>query len=211
MPKKNSISYRLKLIRRAKEGDSRAFQEYRDLNKGLMAKLVAQYRGWLQDDEVDDLRQEANLGLLKGIQAYKLDKRTTKQAPPEGYIFAWVRAYVSRYTNVHGTFSQSKFVSIDAEQAGGEEDGPALQLEGTEPGCEEAFYGTEINAWKKSVMKKLLPREREIAKVRTFCEDPQTLEEVGDELGVSRERIRQMELQVKRKLQRLYTEDFGPK
>lgn len=65
-------------------------------------------------------------------------------------------------------------------------------------------------------MAELLPRERHIAHSRWFLDDPMTLEELGRELGVSKERVRQLESRIVARLRdRLrdldeMPEDFPP-
>ena len=46
----------------------------------------------------------------------------------------------------------------------------------------------------------LIDKEREIFRTRLMAEDPPTLQEVGDRLGVSRERVRQIETRLKQRL-----------
>jgi len=46
----------------------------------------------------------------------------------------------------------------------------------------------------------LNPREREIITARRLTENPETLEELGDRLGISRERVRQIETRAFQKM-----------
>ena len=52
-----------------------------------------------------------------------------------------------------------------------------------------------------SAMSGLNPRERRIIEARKLAEDPITLEELSEEFGVSRERVRQIETRALEKLQ----------
>jgi RNA polymerase sigma-32 factor len=49
-------------------------------------------------------------------------------------------------------------------------------------------------------MRRLDKRERRIVHARFMSEDPCTLEALGKELGVSKERVRQLEVRVRDKL-----------
>lgn len=55
----------------------------------------------------------------------------------------------------------------------------------------------------------LTDRERRIVQARMLADDPCTLERLGDEMGVSKERIRQLEERARRKL-RVSLADFEP-
>ncbi len=54
----------------------------------------------------------------------------------------------------------------------------------------------------KEAMSELTPRERRIIEERRLTDEPRTLEEIGEEYGISRERVRQIENRAFAKLQR---------
>jgi RNA polymerase sigma-32 factor len=54
----------------------------------------------------------------------------------------------------------------------------------------------------QEAMTELTPRERRIIEERRLAENPRTLEEIGEEYGISRERVRQIENRAFAKLQR---------
>jgi RNA polymerase sigma-32 factor len=54
----------------------------------------------------------------------------------------------------------------------------------------------------KEAMSELTPRERRIIEERRLADEPRTLEEIGEEYGISRERVRQIENRAFAKLQR---------
>lgn len=56
--------------------------------------------------------------------------------------------------------------------------------------------------WVREAMKVLRPRELEIITRRRLADEPMTLEALGLELGVSKERVRQIEMQAMMKLRR---------
>ncbi len=57
----------------------------------------------------------------------------------------------------------------------------------------------------------LAPRERFMLEHRILAETPKTLEEIGDEFGITRERVRQLENRLKEKLRKAFEENSGQK
>lgn len=75
-----------------------------------------------------------------------------------------------------------------------------------EPGIEEAVADAELVAAAQEridfVRERLNDKERIILDTRILADEPATLQELSDNFGISRERVRQVEAGVKRKLER---------
>jgi RNA polymerase primary sigma factor len=94
-------------------------------------------------------------------------------------------------------------VSLEAPLGEGEASlGDFIEDEDT-PGPEEIAIDTMVRSDIRRILEGLAERERRILELRFGLtgQDPMTLEEVGKHLGVTRERIRQMELKTLRRLQ----------
>jgi len=64
------------------------------------------------------------------------------------------------------------------------------------------LVGTHLVAFKKT----LTPRERDIFKTRIFTDQPLTLQDIGERYDISRERVRQIEANIIKKMQEFFKE-----
>ncbi len=94
------------------------------------------------------------------------------------------------------------------------EDGPNTPLErlaDLHPDPEEAASRLEIRQQRRQQLEgallRLSPRERLIVEQRHLDENPRTLQEVGEQLGLSRERVRQLESIALARLRRTLVKD----
>ena len=56
--------------------------------------------------------------------------------------------------------------------------------------------------------KKMTPRELEIFDLRIFSDSPVTLQEIGDRYGISRERVRQVEKNIIKKMKEFFKREI---
>lgn len=196
------IEFRRQLIARAKAGDKRAFEEYYKLNEGLFKSTLNRYRKWVSAEQVDDLRQEGLLGLMRGIEKYDTTKATDKK--PEGYVFSWVRAYISQYARDNGVASTKGMISENYVVSEEDEDSISLFdcIKDENEDVAHDVVNRQIHGLMNEAVRKLLPKEKIIARRRLLSDEPETLEAIGEDMGVSRERIRQIETEVREKLRK---------
>ncbi len=106
-----------------------------------------------------------------------------------------------------GRLAGSDF-SLNAMQSS-EDDGrewiDVLKDEGqqAEASIEHAHDTGKLRGWLVSAMQSLSEREQFIVRERKLREDPRTLESLGEELGLSKERIRQVEAAAFQKMRRI--------
>lgn len=93
------------------------------------------------------------------------------------------------------------------ETVGGEEGGESFQSFLVDPGpspeeiVRDKLDGGQRREWLAESLKELSPREQLIIVERMLSEDKATLEDLGGKLGVTKERVRQIETKAFRKLQ----------
>jgi len=96
-------------------------------------------------------------------------------------------------------------VSLNATlSSDGDGDDLLSALPDPKPGAEQTVANTvdarKISAWLTEALAGLPPREERILRARMMADQPRTLESLGQELAVSKERIRQIEAQALQKL-----------
>jgi RNA polymerase sigma-32 factor len=104
-------------------------------------------------------------------------------------------------------------LSVDSPMRDGEESTMLDVLQSSVATAEEQFSDTEfrtlVGARIREFGQTLKDKDRVIFDHRLLAEDPMTLQEIGDRYGISRERVRQIENRVKRKL-KVHLEEHFP-
>ncbi len=197
---------------RAKKGDVAARQKLARHNLALVVAIARrQRRGSVR---LDDLIQEGNVGLMKAVEKFDPHAGTRFST----YAVWWIRAYVGKYLKearssvrpTSGTVAQAD-LSLDTAV---DEEGESTHLERIEddgPGPEERFLSAEDDRGVREALTRARKRIGElgwdIVHSRLQRDDPTTLEEIGKRWGVSRERVRQVELRAKHFLHRVLEQE----
>ena len=205
-----------RISRRIHRGDSAAVEELVTPNLAYVATIARQYlrRGV----PFEDLLHEGALGLIEAARRFDPDRNIRFVV----YAAWWIRKYLAEATFRQGrqvlppkrkvvgedgvprTVSISEF-SLDATT--GAEGGPTLQdrlVDRTTPDAESSAIRTEIGTTVTQALECLNPVERLVMQRRFGLDGKpkETLREIGEQLGVTRERIRQIETRARETLRR---------
>ncbi|MGB9766816.1 MAG: sigma-70 family RNA polymerase sigma factor [Sulfurihydrogenibium sp.] len=144
-----------------------------------------------------------SLFIAKVKETYEKLKETLGREPTEEELAQELKTSVKKIKNALSIVRQP--ISLDMPLGeSGEEDFTLLDVlskKGTED-IEKEILENTLKKELESMLNVLDEREREIIKLRYGLEgnEPKTLEEVGEMLGISRERVRQLEQRALKKL-----------
>jgi len=191
------------LARRARQGETAARHALASSNLPFVVAIAKRFSN--RGARLDDLVQEGNVGLMKAIEHFD-PKKNVRFAT---YAVWWIRAYITRYLKDNrsqvrgGEAERSSMVDFSLDNTV-EEDSETTyldRLEDTSPTVDVCFFRREKNneviQALGRVRKRLGDLGWDILKERLTQDKPRTLEELGQRWGVSRERVRQVELKTK--------------
>jgi RNA polymerase sigma-32 factor len=188
------------IIQQGNLGLLRAAKKF-DLAKDCRLATYAAYwiRAEIREYVVRGFRV-VRLGTTKGERRALRAYRTTGESDPEK-LAAVSGLSVERTTMLLPVLA-AREASLDASTA---DMGPAVErLASQEPSPEDASSANESRAQARKAVKAALrglsDRERMIVEERMMAEDPTTLEQLVVTLGVSKERVRQIESRARGKL-----------
>jgi len=191
------------LSRRARKGDEAARRELATSNLAFVVAVAKKFAN--RGARLDDLVQEGNVGLMKAIEHFD-PKKNVRFAT---YAVWWIRAYITRYlkdnrSQVRGGEAERPVMADFSLDASLDEDGETTFLDRLEdggPSPQEQYLSreqdTEVQVALAKVKKRIGDLGWDILTERLTQDKPRTLEELGARWGVSRERVRQVELKTK--------------
>lgn len=183
-------------------------------NVRLAWKIARAFHKKYPTFELDDLVSEGHTGLIRATQTYDGNR-----AAFSTYAAWWIKAKIHLYIGENfsavrikrpnGVFDKSRFgihdISLDAP-LGDDESltmGSVLVSDTISP--EENADNILRDRLCKSLVQYLKgPKERAIFFDRLYTDDPKTLDELGQKFGVTKERVRQIEAGLLKKLRQRF-------
>ena len=138
----------------------------------------------------------------RGLKISKILAQSLGQEPTQSEIARHQKLSMYEYENIMRGYQ--KQLSLDTPLKN-REDTTYLELLEKQDAipCDEQVIRQELNSKISALLMNLPEREKEILRMRFgFDGEAKTLEEIGRKIGVSRERVRQIEKRAKEKLKR---------
>ncbi|KKU88027.1 MAG: RNA polymerase sigma factor [Microgenomates group bacterium GW2011_GWF2_47_9] len=182
-------------------GDRGAFEYFVRANMWLVVKIAQRHAG-KGDMPVLDLIQEGSIGLLQAVNHFnpKKGKRFSASAS------AWINTSIALAIRKQGSHSPPLSLDEPIDNDEGRVLGEMLQDKSPSPEVET--QNTLLLDFLVFHLASLNPRQRQVLELRYGVPNGETytLEEVGEKLGVTKERARQIEAQALGNLRRRFPE-----
>jgi len=173
-----------------------------------------------------DCESEATIGLMKGVDHY--DPKRSNGISPWGYYCYWIRAGVTQFLHrvqcgpasvpphiLRGkaldkprTFSHSLFSAYEPEEGETPVDSVLHSFGAYTPADETGIEDRDMYARVWEIARAILT-PRQLLVLRARYDDARTLNSIGDDLGVSREAIRQVQQDVIERLRLVMARETG--
>lgn len=207
------------LADQSRAGDKSARRLLINHNVAFVLSMCRRYAG--KGCRLDDLVQEGMIGLLKAVEHFDPAKGNRFST----YASWWIRAYVQKFLrDMRATvkpvvtqpgvarFALPRDFSLDVPVGDDDETTYLDKLEDDSAGPEDGYlreeHSKEVKAALLRVKKRIGGLGWDIIEQRLEQDQPRTLESIGKDWGLSRERVRQVEKSTRTFLQR-YLEPFA--
>ncbi len=202
------------LAKRYQKGDETAGQQILQSNLKFVVKVSRKY--FYCGHNCLEIIQEGNLGLIKALNRFDPERGI----PFIYYAVWWIEAFIKAFLNKSGkvntgSLSHAKNLFSLDEHLGKDDNDKDRWIDfvtdGTDP--EILYNGREasynISTLLQHCFSFLSQREVSVLKQRYFSDPPVKLKEIGMQLGVSRERVRQIQTRSMEKLKQVFVDQAG--
>jgi RNA polymerase sigma-32 factor len=190
------------------KGDETAGQQILQSNLRFVVNVSRKY--FYCGHNYLEIIQEGNLGMIRALNRFDPERGIPFIYYAVWWIKAFIKAFMGKSVKVHtGSLSHAKNLSSLDEHLGNDDHDKDRWVDfltdGNDP--EKIFHGKQTSSNISSLLNHcfsfLSEREVSVLKQRYFSDPPVKLKEIGTQLGVSRERVRQIQVRSMEKLKKV--------